>query len=60
MSRAEEYGCERDHSELAESQLSVVISAEQVTFHPSFMFIFTRNIFFFSRHVLGQFLIISF
>ncbi|XP_071340472.1 coagulation factor XIII A chain-like [Trachinotus anak] len=29
MSRAEEYGCERDHSELADTQLSVLISADQ-------------------------------
>lgn len=30
MSRAEEYGCERDHSELSDPQLSVTLSAEQV------------------------------
>uniref|UniRef100_A0A3B4UUT8 protein-glutamine gamma-glutamyltransferase n=1 Tax=Seriola dumerili TaxID=41447 RepID=A0A3B4UUT8_SERDU len=31
MARAEEYGCERDHSELPQTQMSVVISTEQVT-----------------------------
>ncbi|XP_044032118.1 coagulation factor XIII A chain-like [Siniperca chuatsi] len=30
MTRAEEYGCERDHSELPDVQLSVVITAEPV------------------------------
>uniref|UniRef100_A0A3Q3FUP3 Coagulation factor XIII A chain-like n=1 Tax=Labrus bergylta TaxID=56723 RepID=A0A3Q3FUP3_9LABR len=30
MDRAEEYGCERDHSELEESKMSVSISAEPV------------------------------
>ncbi|XP_020511688.1 coagulation factor XIII A chain-like [Labrus bergylta] len=30
MARAEEYGCERDHSELEESKMSVSISAEPV------------------------------
>ncbi|XP_041816920.1 coagulation factor XIII A chain-like [Chelmon rostratus] len=30
MSRAEEYGCERDHSELSEAKMSVTISAEPV------------------------------
>uniref|UniRef100_A0A671WPR1 protein-glutamine gamma-glutamyltransferase n=1 Tax=Sparus aurata TaxID=8175 RepID=A0A671WPR1_SPAAU len=30
MSRAEEYGCARDHSEVPETQLSVTISCEQV------------------------------
>lgn len=31
MARAEEYGCERDHSEVAESPIVVNISAEEVT-----------------------------
>ncbi|XP_036935017.1 coagulation factor XIII A chain-like [Acanthopagrus latus] len=30
MNRAEEYGCVRDHSEVADTQLSVTISCEQV------------------------------
>ncbi|XP_034427954.1 coagulation factor XIII A chain-like [Hippoglossus hippoglossus] len=29
MSRAEEYGCARDHSDLSESELSVIISVDQ-------------------------------
>lgn len=31
MSRAEEYGCQRDHSDVAEGDLIVGISTEQVT-----------------------------
>uniref|UniRef100_A0A8D3AJF9 protein-glutamine gamma-glutamyltransferase n=1 Tax=Scophthalmus maximus TaxID=52904 RepID=A0A8D3AJF9_SCOMX len=33
MARAEEYGCARDHYELVEDQLSIVITADQVTRH---------------------------
>ncbi|XP_053716104.1 coagulation factor XIII A chain-like [Synchiropus splendidus] len=35
MAQAEQYGCERDHSEVAEPNISVVISSEQVTGHRS-------------------------
>lgn len=31
MARAEEFGCERDHSEVSESPIVVAISAEEVT-----------------------------
>ncbi len=41
MTRAEEYGCERDHSELSDAQLSVTITAEQVTHLSAHLFFST-------------------